>query len=160
MLVSGPSSQMHFKALNKLWGNSVIVCVSFIAIYLSLFSPCLCFPSFHSPSPSLSLSLSLSIPPCLSMSPSLCHSLPPCRTSPSLSLALCGGYIQGNTGTILSPGFPDFYPHNLNCTWLIESSHGKGEWLSSIHKYILMYTPTHTHTHTHAHADTCRLSRT
>ncbi|XP_067112326.1 CUB and sushi domain-containing protein 2 [Osmerus mordax] len=40
--------------------------------------------------------------------------------------ALCGGYIQGNTGTILSPGFPDFYPHNLNCTWLIESSHGKG----------------------------------
>uniref|UniRef100_A0A8C7F586 CUB and Sushi multiple domains 2 n=1 Tax=Oncorhynchus kisutch TaxID=8019 RepID=A0A8C7F586_ONCKI len=40
--------------------------------------------------------------------------------------ALCGGYIQGNTGTILSPGFPDFYPHNLNCTWMIESSHGKG----------------------------------
>uniref|UniRef100_A0A4W5K3L1 CUB and Sushi multiple domains 3a n=1 Tax=Hucho hucho TaxID=62062 RepID=A0A4W5K3L1_9TELE len=38
--------------------------------------------------------------------------------------ALCGGYIQGNTGTILSPGFPDFYPHNLNCTWMIESSHG------------------------------------
>ena len=41
--------------------------------------------------------------------------------------ALCGGYIQGNTGTILSPGFPDFYPHNLNCTWMIESSHGKGQ---------------------------------
>ncbi|CAG5890216.1 unnamed protein product [Menidia menidia] len=40
--------------------------------------------------------------------------------------ALCGGYIQGNTGTILSPGFPDFYPHNLNCTWIIETSHGKG----------------------------------
>ncbi|XP_017162838.1 CUB and sushi domain-containing protein 2 [Poecilia reticulata] len=40
--------------------------------------------------------------------------------------ALCGGYIQGNTGTILSPGFPDFYPHNLNCTWTIETSHGKG----------------------------------
>uniref|UniRef100_A0A667WX46 CUB and Sushi multiple domains 2 n=1 Tax=Myripristis murdjan TaxID=586833 RepID=A0A667WX46_9TELE len=40
--------------------------------------------------------------------------------------ALCGGYIQGNTGTILSPGFPDFYPHNLNCTWMIETSHGKG----------------------------------
>ncbi|KAJ8268254.1 hypothetical protein COCON_G00134260 [Conger conger] len=40
--------------------------------------------------------------------------------------ALCGGYIQGNTGTILSPGFPDFYPHNLNCTWVIETSHGKG----------------------------------
>uniref|UniRef100_A0A669EUV2 CUB and Sushi multiple domains 2 n=1 Tax=Oreochromis niloticus TaxID=8128 RepID=A0A669EUV2_ORENI len=40
--------------------------------------------------------------------------------------ALCGGYIQGNAGTILSPGFPDFYPHNLNCTWIIETSHGKG----------------------------------
>nr|XP_015204236.1 PREDICTED: CUB and sushi domain-containing protein 2 isoform X1 [Lepisosteus oculatus] len=40
--------------------------------------------------------------------------------------ALCGGYIQGSTGTILSPGFPDFYPHNLNCTWVIETSHGKG----------------------------------
>uniref|UniRef100_A0A3B4AL78 Uncharacterized protein n=1 Tax=Periophthalmus magnuspinnatus TaxID=409849 RepID=A0A3B4AL78_9GOBI len=40
--------------------------------------------------------------------------------------ALCGGYIQGNSGTILSPGFPDFYPHNLNCTWIIETSHGKG----------------------------------
>lgn len=43
------------------------------------------------------------------------------------SPALCGGYIQGSTGTILSPGFPDFYPHNLNCTWIIETSHGKGE---------------------------------
>ncbi|XP_041089827.1 CUB and sushi domain-containing protein 2-like [Polyodon spathula] len=40
--------------------------------------------------------------------------------------ALCGGYIQGSTGTILSPGFPDFYPNNLNCTWVIETSHGKG----------------------------------
>ncbi|KAG5855860.1 hypothetical protein ANANG_G00001150 [Anguilla anguilla] len=40
--------------------------------------------------------------------------------------ALCGGYIQGNSGTILSPGFPDYYPHNLNCTWTIEMSHGKG----------------------------------
>lgn len=40
--------------------------------------------------------------------------------------ALCGGYIQGSLGTILSPGFPDFYPHNLNCTWIIETSHGKG----------------------------------
>uniref|UniRef100_A0A674NBB4 CUB and Sushi multiple domains 2 n=1 Tax=Takifugu rubripes TaxID=31033 RepID=A0A674NBB4_TAKRU len=40
--------------------------------------------------------------------------------------ALCGGYIQGSSGTILSPGFPDFYPHNLNCTWVIETSHGKG----------------------------------
>ncbi|NXV83270.1 CSMD2 protein, partial [Atlantisia rogersi] len=40
--------------------------------------------------------------------------------------ALCGGYIRGSSGTILSPGFPDFYPNNLNCTWTIETSHGKG----------------------------------
>lgn len=44
-------------------------------------------------------------------------------------VALCGGFIQGSSGTILSPGFPDFYPNNLNCTWIIETSHGKGEWL-------------------------------
>uniref|UniRef100_A0AAY4DQP8 CUB and Sushi multiple domains 2 n=1 Tax=Denticeps clupeoides TaxID=299321 RepID=A0AAY4DQP8_9TELE len=59
--------------------------------------------------------------------------------------ALCGGYIQGNTGTILSPGFPDFYPHNLNCTWMIETSHGKGVQftfhtfhLESPHDYLLV----------------------
>lgn len=43
------------------------------------------------------------------------------------SSALCGGYIYGKTGTILSPGFPDFYPNSLNCTWTIEVSHGKGK---------------------------------
>lgn len=57
-------------------------------------------------------------------------SLPGCTRSVPIVFstpALCGGYIQGNYGTILSPGFPDFYPHNLNCTWMIETSHGKGE---------------------------------
>lgn len=43
-----------------------------------------------------------------------------------LSAALCGGYVYGKTGTILSPGFPDFYPNSLNCTWTVEVSHGKG----------------------------------
>ncbi|KAK2920300.1 hypothetical protein Q8A73_002504 [Channa argus] len=47
------------------------------------------------------------------------HALPSCD-------ALCGGYVYGKTGTILSPGFPDFYPNSLNCTWNIEVSHGKG----------------------------------
>ncbi|CAG05694.1 unnamed protein product [Tetraodon nigroviridis] len=47
------------------------------------------------------------------------HALPSCD-------ALCGGYIYGKTGTILSPGFPDFYPNSLNCTWTVEVSHGKG----------------------------------
>ncbi|KAK1340236.1 hypothetical protein QTO34_018802 [Cnephaeus nilssonii] len=46
------------------------------------------------------------------------------RALPSCE-ALCGGFIQGSSGTILSPGFPDFYPNNLNCTWMIETSHGK-----------------------------------
>lgn len=62
-------------------------------------------------------------------SPSLFH--------PSLSLfslALCGGYVYGKTGTILSPGFPDFYPNSLNCTWTIEVSHGKGK-STDIHRH-------------------------
>ncbi|XP_029427966.1 CUB and sushi domain-containing protein 2 isoform X2 [Rhinatrema bivittatum] len=59
--------------------------------------------------------------------------------------ALCGGYIQGASGTILSPGFPDFYPNNLNCTWVIETSHGKGVFftfhtfhLESGHDFLLI----------------------
>ncbi|XP_054992155.1 CUB and sushi domain-containing protein 1 isoform X1 [Sorex araneus] len=66
------------------------------------------------------------------------HVLPSCD-------ALCGGYIQGKSGTILSPGFPDFYPNSLNCTWTIEVSHGKGVQLSfhtfhleSSHDYLLI----------------------
>ncbi|XP_067832359.1 CUB and sushi domain-containing protein 3 [Heptranchias perlo] len=47
------------------------------------------------------------------------HPLPTCD-------ALCGGDIRGPTGTILSPGYPDFYPNSLNCTWTVEVSHGKG----------------------------------
>ncbi|KAH0631151.1 hypothetical protein JD844_005313 [Phrynosoma platyrhinos] len=59
--------------------------------------------------------------------------------------ALCGGYIHGSSGTVLSPGFPDFYPNNLNCTWIIEASHGKGVFftfhtfhLESGHDYLLI----------------------
>lgn len=48
-------------------------------------------------------------------------------SAPFYPLALCGGYVYGKTGTILSPGFPDFYPNSLNCTWTIEVSHGKGK---------------------------------
>ncbi|XP_003271454.2 CUB and sushi domain-containing protein 1 [Nomascus leucogenys] len=66
------------------------------------------------------------------------HALPSCD-------ALCGGYIQGKTGTVLSPGFPDFYPNSLNCTWTIEVSHGKGVQmifhtfhLESSHDYLLI----------------------
>ncbi|ELW48605.1 CUB and sushi domain-containing protein 3, partial [Tupaia chinensis] len=66
------------------------------------------------------------------------------RALPSCE-ALCGGFIQGSSGTILSPGFPDFYPNNLNCTWIIETSHGKGVFftfhtfhLESGHAYLLI----------------------
>nr|XP_055145238.1 CUB and sushi domain-containing protein 1 isoform X2 [Symphalangus syndactylus] len=66
------------------------------------------------------------------------HALPSCD-------ALCGGYIQGKAGTVLSPGFPDFYPNSLNCTWTIEVSHGKGVQmifhtfhLESSHDYLLI----------------------
>ncbi|XP_026879255.2 CUB and sushi domain-containing protein 1 [Electrophorus electricus] len=66
------------------------------------------------------------------------HALPSCD-------ALCGGYIYGKTGTILSPGFPDFYPNSLNCTWTIEVSHGKGVHLAfhtfhleDSHDYLLI----------------------
>ncbi|KAM5264090.1 CUB and sushi domain-containing protein 1 [Ctenodactylus gundi] len=66
------------------------------------------------------------------------HALPSCD-------ALCGGYIQGRSGTVLSPGFPDFYPNSLNCTWTIEVSHGKGVHLTfhtfhleSSHDYLLI----------------------
>ncbi|XP_074185389.1 CUB and sushi domain-containing protein 1 isoform X1 [Rhinolophus sinicus] len=66
------------------------------------------------------------------------HALPSCD-------ALCGGYIHGKSGTVLSPGFPDFYPNSLNCTWTIEVSHGKGVQmifhtfhLESSHDYLLV----------------------
>ncbi|KAJ6665888.1 hypothetical protein lerEdw1_001360 [Lerista edwardsae] len=66
------------------------------------------------------------------------HALPSCD-------ALCGGYIHGRSGTVLSPGFPDFYPNSLNCTWTIEVSHGKGVQLAfhtfhleSSHDYLLI----------------------
>ncbi|XP_041910862.1 CUB and sushi domain-containing protein 1 [Arvicola amphibius] len=66
------------------------------------------------------------------------HALPSCD-------AMCGGYIHGKSGTVLSPGFPDFYPNSLNCTWTIEVSHGKGVQmnfhtfhLESSHDYLLI----------------------
>ncbi|RXM27789.1 CUB and sushi domain-containing protein 3 [Acipenser ruthenus] len=46
------------------------------------------------------------------------HPLPTCD-------ALCGGDVRGPGGTLLSPGYPEFYPNSLNCTWAVEVSHGK-----------------------------------
>ncbi|XP_076768323.1 LOW QUALITY PROTEIN: CUB and sushi domain-containing protein 3 [Arvicanthis niloticus] len=47
------------------------------------------------------------------------HPLPTCD-------ALCGGDVRGPSGTILSPGYPEFYPNSLNCTWTVDVTHGKG----------------------------------
>ncbi|XP_056378601.1 CUB and sushi domain-containing protein 3 isoform X6 [Hyla sarda] len=59
--------------------------------------------------------------------------------------ALCGGDVRGPNGTILSPGYPEFYPNSLNCTWTIEVTHGKGVQftfhtfhLEDLHDYLLI----------------------
>ena len=31
----------------------------------------------------------------------------------------CGGTVKVSGGVIRSPGFPNLYPRNLNCTWHI-----------------------------------------
>ncbi|XP_073535892.1 CUB and sushi domain-containing protein 3 isoform X7 [Phyllobates terribilis] len=66
------------------------------------------------------------------------HPLPTCD-------ALCGGDVRGPSGTILSPGYPEFYPNSLNCTWTIEVTHGKGVQftfhtfhLEDLHDYLLI----------------------
>lgn len=45
--------------------------------------------------------------------------------------ALCGGDVRGPSGTILSPGYPEFYPNSLNCTWTVDVTHGKGKLFNS-----------------------------
>uniref|UniRef100_A0A8C2LF69 CUB and Sushi multiple domains 3 n=1 Tax=Cricetulus griseus TaxID=10029 RepID=A0A8C2LF69_CRIGR len=52
------------------------------------------------------------------------HPLPTCD-------ALCGGDVRGPSGTILSPGYPEFYPNSLNCTWTVDVTHGKGNLFNS-----------------------------
>lgn len=36
--------------------------------------------------------------------------------------------MRGPSGTILSPGYPEFYPNSLNCTWTVDVTHGKGNF--------------------------------
>lgn len=49
----------------------------------------------------------------------------------SVFSALCGGDVRGPSGTILSPGYPEFYPNSLNCTWTVDVTHGKGKYFNS-----------------------------
>uniref|UniRef100_A0A8C9LFB5 Cubilin n=1 Tax=Pavo cristatus TaxID=9049 RepID=A0A8C9LFB5_PAVCR len=37
---------------------------------------------------------------------------------------VCGESLTGSEGTITSPGFPDVYPHGINCTWTINIQPG------------------------------------
>ena len=38
----------------------------------------------------------------------------------------CGAVYNGTEGTIYSPGYPDYYPNNLNCTYdIIGDPHKK-----------------------------------
>ncbi|XP_072010324.1 cubilin [Engystomops pustulosus] len=41
------------------------------------------------------------------------------------SIEECGGDINGVTGTILSPNYPNFYPHNRVCEWRITVPEGR-----------------------------------
>ncbi len=45
----------------------------------------------------------------------------------SLSYSTLWRVYSGNSGNILSPGFPDFYPHNSTVRGWLRTSHGKGE---------------------------------
>jgi cubilin len=42
-----------------------------------------------------------------------------------LFILVCGGILEGNQGTIKSPGFPGKYPKNRNCIWNIRVNRGK-----------------------------------
>ncbi|KAK2147338.1 hypothetical protein LSH36_558g01028 [Paralvinella palmiformis] len=35
------------------------------------------------------------------------------------NISQCGGDFSGETGTIMTPTYPDSYHHNANCTWII-----------------------------------------
>ncbi|XP_077124414.1 cubilin [Ranitomeya variabilis] len=41
------------------------------------------------------------------------------------SVEECGGYINGITGTLNSPNYPNLYPHNRVCEWRITVPEGK-----------------------------------
>uniref|UniRef100_A0A8C4QZN6 CUB domain-containing protein n=1 Tax=Eptatretus burgeri TaxID=7764 RepID=A0A8C4QZN6_EPTBU len=41
----------------------------------------------------------------------------------------CGGFLLASSGSILSPGYPDFYPNSLNCTWTVVVAKGKGTFI-------------------------------
>ena len=37
---------------------------------------------------------------------------------------VCGGQLYAVTGSLTSPGYPDHYPHDRDCTWVIHAAPG------------------------------------
>jgi len=42
-----------------------------------------------------------------------------------ISYLVCGGYLRNRQGTLTSPGYPQNYPENIDCSWVIESRPGR-----------------------------------
>jgi hypothetical protein len=40
-------------------------------------------------------------------------------------LAVCGGTYFTSKGTLQSPNYPNYYPHNKDCTWIISVPTGQ-----------------------------------
>lgn len=45
-----------------------------------------------------------------------------CKVLVALSLDMCGGVLTGLSGTISSPGYPQEYSNNADCSWAIHVS--------------------------------------
>ena len=54
---------------------------------------------------------------CLEENSSNGSTRPPETTPPPTE---CGGIISGLSGTIQSPGFPEFFPPDSSCEWIID----------------------------------------
>lgn len=50
--------------------------------------------------------------------------------------ALCGSYMKGTSGSITSPGYPDFYADNQVCEWDIA-----GKEVSVYYSYFQLTLP-------------------
>ncbi|UYV74089.1 hypothetical protein LAZ67_11002076 [Cordylochernes scorpioides] len=50
--------------------------------------------------------------------------------------AVCNTELRGHRGVIESPGFPNKYPHNLHCSWIIRPPLGNNVTLAFSHIYL------------------------
>jgi hypothetical protein len=47
------------------------------------------------------------------------------KSQPCFCVAVCGGTYYTSKGTLQSPNYPDFYPNNKDCTWIISVPTGQ-----------------------------------